>query len=563
MQKTEYVGQINEKVWFESYPAGVPHEINPDTYSSLSEFFEQKIRLYASEIAYINLGVQMTYQECEEHSRHFANFLLQHLLLKKGDRIGIMLPNVLQVPVAIFGVLRAGLVVVNINPLYTPAELQPILRDSGLETILVLSPFAHVIQEVILSTPIKNIIITEPMDLFPPMKKILASFYLNTIKRAIPHYSIPNAFSFQKALDFGKTVLFRPISINNNDIAFLQYTGGTTGIPKGAMLTHRNILANLEQALTWITPAISEKGEIFITALPLYHIFSLMANLFTPLAIGAKNILITNPRDTKRFIGEIAHTHFTMITGVNTLFASLIHHPDFKKNVDLSSLKLALAGGMALQKSVANEWEKITNKPLLEAYGLSETSPGISMMPVTIKKVIHGTVGLPLPSTEVEIRNKAKQALPPNEVGEIWVRGPQVMRGYWQDHVSTSHVLTHDGWFDTGDIGKMDEAGFLSIVDRKKDTIIISGFNVYPIEIEQVIEKHPDVQEVAVVGISGKEGQEIIKAYIIRQDITLTRNEIIEHCKKYLTAYKIPKIIEFVESLPKSNVGKVLKRKLR
>jgi long-chain acyl-CoA synthetase len=558
MQK---VDSSPKRLWFKSYPANVPHEINPDKYSSLSELFEQKVAQYAANTAYVNLGVEMTYQELEESSRHFANFLLQQLLLKKGDRVGIMTPNVLQFPIAFFGILRAGLIAVNINPLYTPAEIQPVIENSGLQTLLVLSPFAHVIESLLPTTPIKNIIISDPMDLFPPVKRAMSSFYFKILRNRIPTYNIPHALNFRDALAFGKTILFKPIASSANDIALLQYTGGTTGTPKGAILTHRNLLANIEQSVAWVSPVLSENSEIFITALPLYHIFSLMANLLVPLFFGARNILITNPRNTKRFIEEIAKTNFTVITGVNTLFSSLIQNADFCRHVNFHSLKLCLSGGMALQQNLAEKWKKITGSILLEAYGLSETSPGISMMPITTTKN-KASVGLPWPSTDIEIRNEQGNPLPINTVGEIWVKGPQVMQGYWRNEVSTASVLV-SGWFNTEDLGKMDENGFISIVDRKKDMIIISGFNVYPVEIEHVIEQHPDVKEVAVIGIKDKNGQEIIKACIIPLTLTLSRQAIINHCKQYLTPYKIPKIIEFFDDLPRSNVGKILKRTLR
>lgn len=553
-----------QKIWLEHYPPGVPHEIDPEKYTSLADLFEKKVAEYGQRTAYVNLGIQMTYQELEEHSRHFANFLLQNLLLEKGDRIAIMLPNLSQFPVALFGILRAGLIVVNINPLYTPAELKPILENSGVETILVLEQFAHIIEKVTLSTPIKNVIVTSLADLFSPWKRVIASFYFTYILHKVPAYSLPNAFSFRDALAFGKTVLFTPCRTDINDVAFLQYTGGTTGTPKGVMLTHRNLLANIEQAVAWIAPVLTpDTCEVFVTALPLYHIFSLMGNAFVPLYLGAKNILITNPRDTKRFIEEIAHTHFTVITGVNTLYRTLVNHPDFVQHVDCHSLKIALAGGMALQKNVADKWNEITGKPLLEAYGLSETSPGVSMFPIIGNNNYNGSAGLPWPSTEIDIRDETQQSLNVNEIGEIWVRGPQVMKGYWKNKSATREAFSSEGWFDTGDIGKVDEAGFLHIIDRKKDMINISGFNVYPIDIENVISQHPDVLEVGVVGVRDKEGQEIIKACIVRRDPRLTRNAILAHCKLYLTGYKIPKIIEFMESLPKSNVGKVLKRELR
>lgn len=551
-----------QKVWFKNYPKEVPHEIDPDQYASLSVLFEEKVAKNPDKIAYINTGISMTYRQLEEHSRHFANFLLQNLQLNKGDRVGIMLPNLLQFPVAVFGILRAGLIAVNLNPLYTSAELQPILRDANLQTILVLSQFAHVIERVTASVPLKNIIITEVGDLFPTFKRVLVSFFLKYIKHSIPNYHLSHAISFRQALAFGKMSLFTPCPIAREDIAFLQYTGGTTGLPKGVMLTHRNILANIAQCLAWVNPVLSEEKEIFVTALPLYHVFSLMANGFIPLCLGATNILITNPRDTKRFIEEIAHSRFTVITGVNTLYNLLLNQSDFIKHVDFSGLKIALSGGMALQKSVADKWQQVTGKPLLEAYGLSEASPGISMLPVTNTDPHNGTAGLPWPSTEIDIRNESNQSLDINEIGNIWIRGPQVMKGYWNNSEATTAVLSADGWLDTGDIGKIDEQGYLSIVDRKKDMIIISGFNVYPIEIENVIASHPRVQEVAVIGVRDKQGNEIIKAFIVKKG-ALTRNKIIAYCKAYLTPYKIPHIVTFVDSLPKSNVGKVLKRALR
>lgn len=552
-----------QKVWFERYPEGIPHEINPDHYISLSDLFEKKVAEYGQKTAYLNLGISMTYKELEEHSRHFANFLLQNLLLEKGERVGIMLPNLLQFPVALFGILRAGLIVVNINPLYTPAELKPILDDSGIKTILVLEQFAHVVEKTVAFTPIKNIIITHLADLFPPTKRLLASIYFKYITRNVPDYNLPHALYFKDALSFGKTVLYTPNTINSHDIAFLQYTGGTTGLPKGVALTHRNLLANIEQAVAWVKPALIFGQEIFVTALPLYHIFSLMANAFVPLYLGAKNILITNPKDTKRFIEQIAHSNFTVITGVSTLYRSLINHPDFVKHVEFKALKIALSGGMSLQPSVAEQWLKITQKPLIEAYGLSETSPGISMLPVTFTDGHNGSAGLPWPSTDIDIRDENNKSLGFNEVGEIWVKGPQVMKGYWNNPQATQAVLSKDNWFDTGDIGQIDEQGFLFIVERKKDMIIISGFNVYPIEIENVIARHPDVQEVAVIGLRDNEGQEIVKACIVKRTPNLTRHEIIDYCKTYLTPYKVPKIVEFMDVLPKSQIGKVLKRELK
>lgn len=552
-----------QKIWLDSYPETVPHEIIPDHYLSISDFFEKKVADYRDKIAYRNLGISMTYAELEIRSRHFSNFLLQDRRLAKGDRVGIMLPNLLQYPVVLFGILRAGLTVVNINPLYTPAELRPIIEDSDMQTIIVLEQFAHVVQTVSTFSPIKNIIVTELGDLFPVVKRMIASCYLKYIKRSIPTYHLPNAIKFKDALNLGENLLFTPHAIQSEDLAFLQYTGGTTGKPKGVMLTHRNILANIEQAIAWVSPTLSPGKEIFITALPLYHVFSLMANAFVPLYIGALNILITNPRDIKRFLEEIATSNFTVITGVNTLYKNMMNHPYFIKYVNCKSLKMALSGGMALQKEIADKWLKLTKIPLLEAYGLTETSPGISMFPVTSTTAHNGSAGLPWPSTDIDIRDHANQSVGFNEIGEVWVKGPQVMKGYWKNSKATQSVLTKTGWLDTGDIGKVDEQGFLSIIERKKDMIIVSGFNVYPIEVETVIASHPDVQEVAVLGIKEADGQEIIKACIIKNTSSLTRDQIIKHCQAYLTHYKVPKTIEFVDNIPKSPIGKVLKKDLR
>lgn len=552
-----------QKIWLEHYPHGVPHEINPDKYTSLSDLFEKKVAQYSTRTAYINRGIHVTYQEIEEHSRHFANYLLQNLQLEKGDRVGVMLPNLLQFPVVFFGVLRAGLIAVNINPLYTPAELRPILEDSGLKTIVVLAQFTPTIEKVLPFTVLKNIIITDATDLFPPIKRAVASFLLKHVLRKVPTHRLSNPLNFREALDFGKTVLFTPGPIEHNDIAMLQYTGGTTGLPKGVMLTHRNLLANIQQGLAWVSPLLSsDTPEVFITPLPLYHIFSMTANALIPLCLGAVNVLITNPKDIKQFVEEISPIRFTVITGVNTLYKTLLNTPHFIKHVNFSYLKIALAGGMSLQKDIAQLWQTTTGKPLLEAYGLSEASPGISMMPVNLEQRREGSVGLPWPSTEVDIRNDTGVSLNMNEEGEIWVKGPQVMEGYWNNLQATRSVLI-DGWLDTGDIGKIDSDGFLSIVDRKKDMIIVSGFNIYPSEVEAVLLKHPDIQEAAVVGVLDKDGLEIVKACIVLRRPKLNRQDVIAYCKTYLSSYKIPRIIEFRDSLPKSNVGKVLKRELR
>lgn len=550
-----------QKIWLEHYPPNVPEEINPDEYTSLSDFFEKKVVEYPRKAAYVNFDVEMTYYQLEQHSRHFANFLLQHLLLNKGDRVGIMLPNLLQFPVALWGILRAGLIAVTLNPLYTSAELEPILKDSGLQTIVVLSQCAQVIQHVSHVVPLKNIIITHIIDLYPTFKRIWGTILFQW-KHTVPYYDLPHAISLRHALNVGKTTLFRPVTTEtHDDIALLQYTAGTTSISKGVMLTHRNLLANIAQMNAWVSPILIPNKEIFITALPFHHIFSLTVNLFLPFSLGARNILVADPRDTQRLIQIIADAHFTVITGVNTTYHMLMKHPDFSR-IHFTSLKIALAGGIALQPHIAEAWMKHTGKPILEAYGLSETSSSISMTPVT-NTTQNSNVGLPLPSTHVEICDTTThQLLGVNEIGEIWVNGPQVMKGYWHNISKTQTTLTHNGWLNTNDIGKIDEQGFLYMLERAKDIIIISGFNVYPAEIEQILIKHPDILEVAVVGLHRQEGETVIKACIVKRNPDLTREHVIAYCKMYLTAYKIPKIIEFYDSLPKSHIGKILKREL-
>lgn len=553
-----------EKIWLPHYPSKVPNEINPEAYTSLADLLAYCFQTYPNRIAYQNMGVTLTYRELEEKSNHFSSYLQQVLGLKKGDRVAIMLPNLLQYPVALFGILRAGMVAVNTNPLYTSEEVTHQLNDSGTKVLIVLENFAHTISKALpeLHT-LQHVITTQIADLFPWPKSTLINLTVKHIKKMVPSFSLKNKTTFNEALRLGSKKPYKKIDITSSDIAFLQYTGGTTGVAKGAVLTHRNMVSNVEQASHWISP-IFEKGtedEIIITALPLYHIFSLTANCLTFLKHGAKNILITNPRDISGFIKEIKKVHFTSMTGVNTLFNALLNHDEFKK-VDFSKLKYTLSGGMSLQGSVAKRWHEVTGKPILEAYGLTETSPAVTMNPHYIK-AFNGSIGLPVPSTEISIRDEAGNELPINESGELCIRGPQVMQGYWQRPIETLNVLDKQGWLKTGDVARIDEKGFIYIVDRIKDMIIVSGFNVYPNEIEAIISKLSSVLEVGVIGIPCENSGEKIKACIVKKDQSLKSEDIINHCRQYLTGYKIPKIIEFVDELPKTNVGKIMRRALR
>lgn len=554
-----------EKIWLKEYQDGVPHEINPDQYTSLVQLAEEAFAQYVDSPAFINMGHVLNFKQINDFSNAMASFFINHWGLKKGDRVGIMMPNLLQYPVVLWGILRAGLVVVNINPLYTPTELKHILVDSGAKGVVVLANFADTVQKVLSEHPHVNVMITEIGDLFPFVKRHLVNFVVKHIKKMVPNYTILNHTKFLNALKLGTEQSYKALPIRNQDLAFLQYTGGTTGGSKGAMLTHRNMLANVLQAKAWILPLLAGKinGGI-ITALPLYHIFSLTANCMVFMNVGKCNILITNPRDIPNFIKEMARQPFMAITGVNTLFNALINHPDFLK-LDFSNLVVSLGGGMAVQRAVAEKWERITGRPLVEAYGLTEASPACTINPMNLKE-FNGSIGLPIPSTEASIRNEAGEELPIGESGELWIKGPQVMKGYWNQSERTAEVLTSDGWLKTGDIANIDDKGFIRIVDRIKDLIIVSGFNVYPNEIEDVIARLPGVKEVAIVGVSAGTRGEIVKAFVVRNpkvEPPVTSDQIIEHCKIYLTHYKIPKEVEFRDDLPKTNVGKILRRALR
>lgn len=552
-----------EKVWLKHYQPGVPADIDPNKYTSINEVFEETCKKYRDNPAFTNMGTDLTYRDIEEKSRAFAVYLQTTLQLKKGDSVALMMPNILQYPIALLGVLRAGLTVVNVNPLYTPRELEHQLADSESTTIVILSNFAHTLQAVLdqkqPKIKIRNIIITELGDLFSFPKSLLVNFIVKYIKKMIPAWSIKNHICFTEVLKIGSKQTFIKPVVTGEDIAFLQYTGGTTGIAKGAMLTHRNMVANIEQATAWISPLIKPGVETIITALPLYHIFSLMANCLTFMKMGAFNVLVTNPRDMKGFIKILRQYSFTTITGVNTLFNALLNQSTFK-DIDFSHLKLALGGGMSVQHAVALRWHTVTGVPLIEAYGLTETSPAVCINPLNLTEH-NGSIGLPISSTDVSIRDEQDKVLSFNTAGELWVKGPQVMKGYWKKPEETNLVL-QDGWVRTGDIATIDEQGFVRIIDRKKDMILVSGFNVYPNEVEEVIAMMPEVAEVAVVGVPFEAGEKV-KAYIVKKDPLLTLEAVLAHCHRELTGYKIPKEIEFRTELPKSNVGKILRRALR
>lgn len=546
-----------EKVWLKHYQTGVPAEINPDIYHSLNDMFDKVCEQYKDNPAFSNFGTVLSFKELDLKSRDFAAYL-QSIGLKKGDRIAIMLPNLLQFPICMFGALRAGLIVVTVNPLYTPRELYNQLSDSGAKIIVVLANVVHNLQEIMKDLNLEHVIVTEVGDAFPFPKSFIVNFIVKYIKKMIPSWYISEVETFNEAMSKGKKCEFHAPDINGEDIAFLQYTGGTTGISKGAMLTHRNMVANIQQASAWMKP-VAQGKEIIITALPLYHIFSLTANCFTFMMNGWSNILITNPRDIKAFIKELRHYQFTAITGVNTLFNAILNHPDFKK-VDFSKLHIVMGGGMALQHSVAERWMKVVGVPMLEAYGLTEAAPAVCINPLNLKE-FNGMVGVPVSSTDISIRDDKEQELSFNMPGELCVRGPQVMKGYWQKPEETATAM-RGGWLHTGDIAIVNEEGFVKIIDRKKDVIFISGFNVYPNEVEDVIAMLPEVSEVAVIGVPADMG-ELVKAFIVKKDPTLTAQKITDHCRKFLTAYKIPKEIEFRKDLPKSNVGKILRRALK
>jgi len=549
-----------EKVWLKRYPADVPAEIDPDQYTSLVEMFEQSVARFADQPAFINMGQVMTFRKLEERSRAFAAYLQNELGLKKGDRVALMMPNLLQYPIALFGVLRAGMVVVNVNPLYTPRELEHQLNDSGASAIVIVSNFAHTLEKVVFNTQVKHVILTRMGDQLSAAKGTLVNFVVKYIKRLVPKYNLPDAISFRSALQRGRRQQYIKPDITNNDLAFLQYTGGTTGVAKGAMLTHRNMQANLIQSRAAYGPLLNEGHELVVTALPLYHIFALTVNCLLFIEMGGCNLMITNPRDIPAVVKELSRYPFTALTGVNTLFNALLNNEDFRE-LDFSTLRLSVGGGMSVQRSVAEKWEKLTGRHLLEGYGLTECAPLVSGNPYDLKHY-SGSIGLPVPSTDVRLVDDNGNEVPHGEAGELQVKGPQVMLGYWQRPEATDEILK-DGWLSTGDVVTIDDEGFLRIVDRKKDMILVSGFNVYPNEIEEVVSMHDKVLECAAIGVPNGASGEMVKICVVKKDPSLTRDELIAHCRKHLTGYKVPKKVEFYDELPKSNVGKILRRKLR
>ncbi|OGT65112.1 MAG: long-chain-fatty-acid--CoA ligase [Gammaproteobacteria bacterium RIFCSPHIGHO2_12_FULL_45_9] len=550
-----------EKIWLNSYPQGIPAEIDPDASPSIVGMLEQSCQEFHDRPAFYNLGVTITYGQLDKYTRDFAAYLQQNLRLQKGDRIAIMMPNLLQYPIVMFGALRAGLIVVNVNPLYTAEELAFQLKDSGADTIVVLANFAHTVEKSLQITAVKNVIVCNIGDFSSLPKALLIHFVLKYIQKKIPDWHIPHYTSFKQTLKKGAKLSFQPVAVSLLDIAFLQYTGGTTGLSKGAILTHRNLMANIAQAKLWIGGQLKMGQEVIITALPLYHVFSLLVNCLLFVKLGGLDVLITNPRDIPNMVKEMGKFKFSTITGVNTLFLGLLKHSQFAK-LDFSALRLALGGGMAVQRAVAEKWQQVTGVTLLESYGLTEASPGVSVNPVNLT-AYNGSIGLPFPSTDVCILDEKGQELPPNQAGELAIKGPQVMQGYWNQPKETQKVFTKDGWLLTGDIASIDDKGFLYIHDRKKDMIIVSGFNVYPNEVEDILARMPGVREAAVVGIPDEHSGETVKAYIVRDNPHLTAQEVMQHCRKHLTSYKVPKKVEFRHDLPKSNVGKILRRALR
>ena len=551
-----------EKPWFSSYQEGVPHNINEKEYSSIVDLLESSFTKFSDRPAFHCMGKTLDFSDMDELSKKFASFLQNNLKLKKGARVALMMPNILQYPVALFGILRAGMVAVNVNPLYTERELEHQLKDSGAEAIIIFANSAKILENVVGKTDVKHVIVTQIGDMLGFPKSLLVNFVIKHVKKMVPAWELEDHIKFLDALALGDASKFKKESPTLEDTAFLQYTGGTTGVSKGAELTHGNIVANMVQARAWIRDAIKEGEEIIITPLPLYHIFSLTANCFIFSSVGALNVLITNPRDIPGFVKELSKWKFTAFTGVNTLFNALLNNKDFK-DLDFSSLKLALGGGMAVQKAVAQEWKKTTGKPLIEAYGLTETSPAACINPMTLSEY-NGKIGVPIPSTDVKILDDDGKELGVNEPGELAIKGPQVMKGYWNRPEETSKVFTEDGYFKTGDIACVDEKGFFQIVDRKKDMILVSGFNVYPNEVEDVIVTQPKILEAAAIGVPHEKSGEVVKVFVVKKPgQEITEDEIMQFCKKELTGYKCPKMVEFRDELPKSNVGKILRKDLR
>ena len=554
-------GKNAEKTWLKSYPEGMPENVPQPPHRSIRDLFEHSFAEYPENAAYTNMGTTLTYADLNRLSMQLACYLQDDLGLTRGERVAIMMPNILQYPVAMCAIFRAGLVVVNVNPLYTARELKHQLQDSGARAIVILENFAHILEEVIADTEVDHVITTGLGDLLRWPKGVITNLVMRHIKKAVPRYRLPSSVTFKRALQMGSDKKLAHVDIGFADIAYLQYTGGTTGVSKGAMLSHRNMIYNVQQTIVWQADAYAGVEPIIaITALPLYHIFSLQGNCLTVMAQGGENVLITNPRDFEGFAREIARHKFNLFTGVNTMFASLMHTPAFDK-VDFSYLRVCIGGGMAVQPAVAKEWKKKTGTTILQGYGLTETSPAAIVC--RIDDEFTGTIGLPIPSTEVMIAGDDGNPLPIGEIGEICIKGPQVMEGYWQRPAETAEVMLPGGWLRTGDVGRMDDGGFIYIEDRKKDMILVSGFNVYPNEIENVVVELDGVLEAAAIGVPDERSGEVVKIYAVRKDPSVTEEMILEHCRKNLTGYKRPRSVEFRDELPKTNVGKILRRALR
>lgn len=548
-----------EKTWLEHYDPRVSAEINPDRYASVVDIFEQSIEKYRDSTAYINMGHTMTFAELDELSAQFAAYL-QNSGLKRGDAVAIMMPNLLQYPVAMFGILRAGMVVVNVNPLYTARELKHQLNDANVKTIVIVENFAKTLEDVVNETSVENVLLTSLGDMLPAPKRWIVNFVVKNVKKMVPSFSLPQATRFTKALAQGRNYTYERPDVKGEDLAFLQYTGGTTGVSKGAMLTHRNMIANLEQVSGILETTIESGKEHVVTALPLYHIFALLANCLLFVKYGCPNLLITNPRDMPAFVNELSKYPFTILPGVNTLFNGLLNTPGFSE-LDFSNFKFGLGGGMAVQRPVAEKWQEVTGTVLLEGYGLTECSPVVAVNPPQIE-AYKGAIGMPVPSTDIKLVGDDGEEVAAGEPGEMWVKGPQVMRGYLNRQEATDEILI-DGWLATGDIAKVDEEGYFYIVDRKKDMILVSGFNVFPNEIEEVAVMHDNIIEAAAIGVPHEVSGEVVKLFVVTDDKSLTDKAVIEHCRKHLTGYKVPKLVVFKDDLPKTNVGKILRRELR
>ena len=548
-----------EKIWLNHYDSRVAPEIDPDRYASIIDILDESVAKYGEKNAYINMGQTISFSELDSLSRQFAAYLMNNGF-KPGDAIAIMMPNLLQYPVALFGILRAGMTVVNVNPLYTARELKHQLNDSQAKAIIIVENFAHTLDKVVADTGIQEVLLTSLADMLPAPKRWVVNFVVKHVKKMVPSYSLSGAKSFMSALKAGEKLTYERPEINNQDLAFLQYTGGTTGVSKGAMLTHRNMIANLEQVSGLLSTVITPGKDLVVTALPLYHIFALLANCLLFLKFGCPNLLITNPKDMPGFVKELEKYPFAILPGVNTLFNGLLNTPGFS-DLDFSNFKFGLGGGMAVQRPVAEKWQKVTGTVLLEGYGLTECSPVVAVNPPQLE-AYKGAIGLPVPSTDIMLIDDNGNEVGVGESGELWVKGPQVMKGYYNRPEASDEILK-DGWLATGDIARCDEEGYFYIVDRKKDMILVSGFNVFPNEIEEVAAMHDAVLEVAAIGVPHDVSGEVVKLFIVRKDDSLTAEAVISHCRTHLTGYKVPKHVEFKEELPKTNVGKILRRELR